>query len=178
MIIALAGRRVDAPAASEVRFPPQNADRVSRELSRLLDEHGVTALVSSAAAGADILALEAAGPRVHRRIVLPFSAREFRKSSVIDRGEEWGVRYDKILDQLKGPGDIVVLDFSPGDDAAYVATNGVILDEAERLGRSLGQPVEALIVWNGQSRGTGDVTAAFREEAGRRGLPIRDIPTL
>jgi hypothetical protein len=178
MVIALAGRRIDPPAAPEIRFPPQNADRVRRELSQLFENHGVTALVSAAAAGADILGLEAAGPRIHRRIVLPFSAAEFRKSSVIDRGEEWGGRYDNILDQLKAPGDLVLLDFSPGDDAAYVATNGVILDEAERLARSLQEPIEAVIVWNGQSRGTGDVTAAFREEAGRRGLGIHDISTL
>ena len=161
MIIALAGRRIDPTAAPEIRFPPQNANRVRWELSHLFESHGVTALVSSAAAGADILGLEAAGPRIHRRIVLPFGTTEFRNSSVIDRGEEWGGRYDNILDQLKAPGDLVVLNFSPGDDAAYVGTNGVILDEAERLAQSWHELVEAVIVWNGQSRGTGDVTAAF-----------------
>jgi len=178
MIIALAGRRIDPPAALEARFPPHNADRVTRELSQLFDKHGVTGLVSSAAAGADILGLEAAGPRVHRRVVLPFNTQKFRKSSVADRGEAWGERYDKLLDQVKAAGDLVVLDFSTGDDAAYVATNTVILDEAERLAQSLQEPIEAVIVWNGQSRGSGDVTGAFREEATRRGLRIQEISTV
>ena len=94
-------------------------------------------------------------------------------------GEEWGGRYDNILDQLKAPGDLVVLNFSPGDDAAYVGTNGVILDEAERLAQSWHELVEVRNrMERAISRGRATLQQHFREEAGRRGLRIQEISTL
>ena len=78
MIIALlAGRRVDAIGAKRTRFSPEpeGGERVRQRLHAMLISKGSIALVSSAACGADLLALEEAGPLgpSAQKIVLPFS---------------------------------------------------------------------------------------------------------
>src|SRR5664279_2133900 len=90
-VAAVAGRRVDAPDAREVRFPANAELMVRNDIQRLLVEYGIGTLVSSAACGADIVALEVAvelGLRLV--IVLPFERHRFRATSVTDRGEAWG----------------------------------------------------------------------------------------
>jgi hypothetical protein len=61
MVIAAAGRRIDAPDAPEIRFPMEEVARVSAELGAALARLNAAVLVSSAACGTDILALEVAG---------------------------------------------------------------------------------------------------------------------
>src|SRR5262245_15369924 len=101
MLIALAGRRVDAPNAGTARFPLVNVELVSRRVDELFEHEAATALVSSAACGADLLALKVAGARrMRRRIVLPFDRARFRATSVIDRPGDWGRLYDRILAEL------------------------------------------------------------------------------
>src|SRR5436190_1721100 len=98
MVIALAGRRVDAADAIQQRFPAENAERVKQQITDFLRTHQACALVCAAACGADILALEAAGELgLRRRVVLPFDRATFRASSVIDRGGDWSERYDRII---------------------------------------------------------------------------------
>ena len=55
MIVALAGRRVDATDAKEKRFSPENAESVKERIRKFLQTENATALVSAAACGADIL---------------------------------------------------------------------------------------------------------------------------
>ena len=59
--IALAGRRVDAADASEPRFPLASVPLVRDRLHAFFTERPAAALVSSAACGADLVALEVAG---------------------------------------------------------------------------------------------------------------------
>lgn len=174
MVIALAGRRVDAPGAP-VRFPAANASRVQNRIRQVLADLGAKALVCSAACGADILALEAAGEDgLRRRVVLPFLPALFRETSVADRPGDWGERYDLLMGEV----ELAQLNFEPGDETAYAAVNHSILDEAMALAADLDQGVTAIIVWNGTSRGESDLTAAFRDEAARRGLPVIDVLTV
>ena len=71
MIVTLAGRRIDAPNASIVRFPLDKSPTVHRRIQKLLEDYQVTALVSSAACGADLLALDVAGQLgIRRRVIL------------------------------------------------------------------------------------------------------------
>src|SRR3954451_21803468 len=70
LVMALAGRRVDAPDAKQPRFPPRNADEVRARIRRLFDTHNSAVLVGSAACGADILSLEAVGKQSLRRHVI------------------------------------------------------------------------------------------------------------
>src|SRR5262244_1087768 len=79
MIIALDGRRIDALDATRPRFPQQNVEIVRRRIRALLESENASILVSSAACGADLLALcEAASLGLRSRIVLPFDRETFR----------------------------------------------------------------------------------------------------
>ena len=136
-------------------------------------------MVSSAACGADLIALqEARTLEARRRVVLPFGRQQFRASSVTDRPGDWGERFDRIVDEVTAAGDLTTLAGSPGDDAAYAAVNTAILDEAEAVGRRTGQEICAVIVWDGKSRGEGDLTEAFAAAARARGWRVHEVLTL
>jgi hypothetical protein len=179
MILALAGRRIDAAGAQPPRFPQAHVVMVAERLRTLFQDQQATALVCSAACGADLVALREAGALgMRRRIVLPFGRAEFRESSVIDRPGDWGPTYDTILDQLTSANDVVIMQGQPGDNAAYDAANPRILDEAHVLARSRNEETCAVVVWEGKSRGDDDMTAGFAAEARRRGLRVFDVLTI
>ncbi len=179
MICAVAGRRIDSPGAQDRRFPLENVEMVRRGIRDLFVEHSVSVLVSSAACGADLLALEEAGRlRLRRRVVLPFDRELFRRTSVTDRPGDWGRLYDRIIHRVSAGGDLVTLGFGPEGEEAYRAVNRVILDEAQRLAEELQEKATAVLVWDGQSRGEADVTEAFGEEASKRGLRVLQVRTV
>jgi hypothetical protein len=61
VVVALAGRRIDAPGSDPPRFPLDNVPTVRTRLARLMSAEHVTALICSTACGADRVALEEAG---------------------------------------------------------------------------------------------------------------------
>ena len=177
LVLALAGRRIDAPGADAVRFPLANAPAVRRRLADLMSETETGALVCSAACGADLLALEAAEELgLRRRIVLPFAADRFRETSVVDRPGDWGQVYDRLIDAARASGDLVVVDGGDGD-AAYAAANAAIVREAKAIaGGPEPRDLAACVVWEGASRGANDATERFRRlavEAGCAELSVR-----
>ena len=178
MTAALAGRRIDAPDTGVPRFPPEAADAVRGALRRCFERHGVTLLVCSGACGADLLALDVAGALgVRRRLVLPTAPGAFRAASVVDREDpahDWGALFDRVRAEVERRGDLVVLDLD-ADDAGYAATTTFLLDEAGRL--AAGADPLAVVVWDGASRGPGDLTASFADQARARGWPIAQILT-
>ncbi|MFN0122966.1 MAG: hypothetical protein ACKV2V_20895 [Blastocatellia bacterium] len=179
MVIALAGRRVDAPGADIKRFPAENAAAVAARIREFLVTHEARALVSAAACGADIIALEVAGELgLRRRVVLPFDRAAFRAMSVVDRGAAWGARYDQILDALAASGDLIEAAHDPDDGQTWFTGNLEILDQAASLATQLGADIAALIVWNGASRGADDVTGHFKSEAEARGLGVAEALTV
>ncbi len=179
MIVALAGRRIDASPAPEARFPLANAGMVAERIHDLFVARHVSALVCAAACGADLLALEVAGQLgLLRRVVLPFPREEFRRKSVADREGEWGKSYDRLLDELEQTTDVMVIDSGPDEEQAIRQATEVILDEAIALGRELQKPVVAVAVWNKKSRGPDDMTAQFLRDAATRHLEIVEIPTV
>lgn len=148
---------------------------VRERLSHFFATHAVSALVASAACGADLLALDEAATRsIPRRIVLPFEPSRFRRTSVADRPGDWGPLYDRILAESR---DVVVLPSKERGDETYAAANTAILDEASGLADQLRDEVVAVLVWNGVSNGKRDVTQAFGDEARRRGFPVAEIWT-
>src|SRR5215813_12812612 len=158
MVIALAGRRIDAPGAGEKKFLPHKVDRVRQQIRDFLRAEKATTLVSAAACGADILALEAAGELgIRRRVVLPYDKVTFKHASVIDRPGDWGERYDRIMSEVDEKGDLIVDDYDE-DEESYFAANHDILDQAEDLAEETGEQLSAVVVWNGQARGEEDVT--------------------
>ena len=133
-------------------------------------------LVGSAACGADLLVLEAAGRlRIQRRVLLPFDRETFRATSVADRPGTWGPRFDAVIDEVTASGNLVELELDPNDGRAYQEANAAIFREAEALTRRLRQPCQALVIWDGATRGSGDVTEGFLSEVRRRGWPATEI---
>lgn len=176
-VVAVAGRRIDAPDAPQ-RFPLYNRDRVHHAIASALIESRAVAVVASAACGTDLLALDAARARgIRRRIVLPFAVDRFRTTSVVDRPGNWGPLFDELVADAKAHEDLVVLDLDERDDA-YAKTNEAIVREADALATAANAAKRALIVWDGASRGDGDLTDHFKTHAVSRGWTIEEIPTL
>jgi hypothetical protein len=178
MIVAFAGRRIDAPKTDPKRFPADNTGKVKQQIHDFLKENTATALVSAASCGADILALEAAGELgLRRRIILPYDKKSFRSSSVADRNSDWGERFDRIVAEVESHGDLVEYFYDKDQEDAYYAANHDILDEAEEVALASKQELTALVVWDGESQGEADVTGHFLDEAKRRDLSVTEIMT-
>ncbi len=177
LIIALAGRRIDAVDAKEARFPLRNVEIVRMRVRKMFETQSATALVCSAACGADLIALsEASSVGLKRKIILPFDPERFKEISVTDRQGEWGPVYDEALDEVEAAGNLVRLDLTSEEDP-YALTNIAILDKAIAWAEQLHESVTAVLVWDGASRGDHDITEAFGVEAHNRSLPVLDVST-
>lgn len=173
-VVVSAGRRVDPLGAETPRFPLQNVPGVRAKVEGYLQQQRPSAIVSSAACGADLIVLQAARrAQIRCHVLLPSSPEDFRKSSVTDRPGDWGPVYDEIL----ANSTIEIRQVSSGHEG-YLEVNRSLFDKAQLLAAELGTSVAVLVIWNGQSRGQDDVTAHFRTEASRLNLPITEIPTL
>jgi hypothetical protein len=178
MIIALAGRRVDPADAKQQRFPAENVEIVRERVHDMLRIQGAVALVGSAACGSDLLALlEASRMGLRRRVVLPFDREKFRTTSVTDREGDWAALYDTLLNEVEKSGDLLVI-HANSEHKAYAEANHAIVDEALALGQDLQQPVTAVLVWDGKSRGDGDFTEEFGVYARNKGVPVVTVMTL
>jgi hypothetical protein len=179
-VLAVAGRRIDAPDASAPRFPSQNVARVERELAALFEAHPIRAVVGSAACGADILILEAARQRgLRTHIILPFDAARFRETSVVDRGGDWGPRYDLALAHAQREGRVIVIAATPGiDDDAYARATEVIFEQTLELARELRCAPAALAVWDQNPRSSADATQQFLDLAKQHEFECLELSTL
>jgi hypothetical protein len=173
-VIVQAGRRVDATNAETVCFPVANVNRVKDRIKAELVENNPLALVSSAACGTDLLALEVAEQiKVDRFILLPSQPAAFRASSVSDRPGNWG----DLFDRLMKTSHVEVLTLPEGQQG-YLETNLKLLDKAQSMVKKRHVELKAMVAWNQESKGPDDVTAHFLEQARLRYLPIIDISTL
>jgi hypothetical protein len=177
-VAALAGRRIDAADATAPRFPLASIDSVRGRLEALLRSERIETLVCAAACGADLIALDVAGALgLRRRVVLPFASERFRATSVIDRPGDWGPLFGRIMGEVAAAGDALIMDLDEADDATYAAVNDAILSEAEALAGADPSDVIAVVVWEGRSRGEGDLTDTFATSARTRGHPLREVLT-
>ena len=175
MILAFAGRRIDPLNAPVPRFPLANVPMVRSRIRELLKQNAPSAIVSSAACGADLLALsEADALGIGCRIVLPFARDRFRATSVTDRPGVWGPLFDKMLLNAY---TVVELDQAPGE-SAYLKANLTILDSAASLLKERDESGRVVIVWDGVSIDEHDVTQEFGIEARRRGFDVIELSTL
>lgn len=178
MVIALAGRRIDAPGASPASFPEENVPLVRSRVRSFLEHHRVTTVAASAACGADLIALEEAGRLgIRRRVVLGTDRRRFRETSVTDRPGQWGVVYDRIIREVDSRGDLIVL-AERSHTADYGAVNRRVCDEAMQISRASGEAVAAVVVWDGRARESRDWTEDFRAAAQERDLDVLELYTL
>lgn len=173
-VLVQAGRRVDAPGAALVRFPPANVDIVRQRIRNYLDESKPKFLVTSAAAGTDLLALEVAGQlNVKRVVLLPWEPPVFRSSSVVDRPGDWGEIFDQLLKEV----NVEILDVPEGEQG-YLETNIRLLDRATTLANSNNTDARALVVWDKKLRVPDDVIGHFLAQARLRRMPVVEISTL
>jgi hypothetical protein len=126
VIVVYAGRR-----PSEDAFPDSQRDVVKGRVARLMTGLKPRLIIGAAAAGADLLAIEAgllAGASAH--LVLAGGREGFRTSSVADKGAEWGALYDRILEREEV--GVEELELSEGDpDATYTAASERIWETAQ-----------------------------------------------
>jgi hypothetical protein len=184
MIVAVAGRRIDAPGAQPPRFPLARRAQTSRNIGKALDRLQATTVVCAAACGADLLTLQAARERgLRRRIILPYRAEWFLVDSVTDRPGRWQSLYWSLIEEARADDDLVTLDFPRGSDDAFRSAYAMIISETLRLARQVArrQPAAALgglIVWEGAPRGPDDVTANLKERLEQAGARIEVALTL
>ena len=186
MIVAVAGRRIDATDASIVRFPLERVEAVRAAMRERLVEMGASAVVSSGACGTDLIALEVAGALgLRRKMILPFGRDEFRETSVTDRPGDWGGQYDALCAELAAAGDLEEYDFHPPNELTYAQTNIKIIERAMEIGSDEATAkgwrlpnAMALLVWEGAPRGPDDMTAHFGAIAQHRGLAVEYVLTM
>jgi hypothetical protein len=175
-VAALAGRRIDPEGATSECFSASSIPRVRAEIERVLLSDKIDLLVCAAASGADLLALDAARHlNIRCRVVLPFDAKRFRSTSVVDHSGTWGSLYDNIIATAEAAGDLVVIGCQRVDDDAYEHTTNVILEQAKAAAAP--SKAIAIVVWDGKSRGRNDYTDQFRRLARAEGMTERVILT-
>ena len=183
MIVAIAGRRIDADDAERRVFPLTFVDTVKTQLTDALRDVHATHVISSGACGADLVAMQAAKALgISKTMILPFKAERFKTTSVTDRPGNWGPIFDNVLKELKQSGKLIELNLDKDDPDVYTKTNFFLLDEAEKLasennpyGNNSPQKKMAVIIWEGKARTTGDTTHHFMQEAQKRKFIIKEI---
>jgi len=179
VVIALAGRRIDAPGVVTPRFPLGNVDIVRDRIRILLEELRPKTLVCSAGCGADLLALEVSAELgLRRRVVLPFPVDRFLLTSVADRPGDWAGRYSAAMSAVEAMGDLLVLGQDESDAEAYARVNRVILEEAWMAAAAMQDEIRAVAVWDGRSHSQLDMTLNFVHAALQKGVKISEIFTL
>ncbi|HEX5570685.1 MAG TPA: hypothetical protein VFX31_04810 [Ktedonobacterales bacterium] len=184
MIVAVAGRRIDASGAQPPRFPLGRRQQTAHTIAAALERLGATTIVSSAACGADLLTLRVAREHgLRRRIILPYRAEWFLDDSVTDRPGRWKSLYWSLIEEARASDDLLTLDFPRGSDDAFRSANEMIVSEAQRLAHeaSPSDPAAALgglIVWEGAPRGPDDVTAHLKERLEHAGARVEVALTL
>lgn len=173
-VIVEAGRRIDASDSQVARFPKANITPVSESIKRLLAKRNPLTVVCSAACGADLLLLQAAREmHIDQVVLLPSDPETFRSSSVTDRPGDWGKLYDEVLKTAR----VEILKLPEGQEG-YLETNVKLLDRGQQIARDYKATAEALVIWNGVSRGPDDVTAHFIEQAELRKMSVSEISTV
>ena len=183
MIVAEAGRRIDAPGAQPSRFPLTRRSQVQRSVEAALRRLNATVVVCSAACGADLLTLAAARKLgLRRRIVLPYRADWFLADSVTDRPGRWKALYESLIAEAEASGDLITLKHARGSDDSFRAANDTIMSEAQRLARQESRrnptaALAALIVWEGAPRGPDDITAHLMRQLEAAGARVEQTLT-
>jgi len=106
-VILFSGHMVDAPAREKPRFPAAKVEAAAARIGEALDALNVgpkDLALSQAAAGGDLLFLEACQKRgVRNQVLLPFPEPQFIQSSIMPSadGEAWRKRYFDLRTALQ-----------------------------------------------------------------------------
>src|SRR5215210_2144377 len=138
MILLFAGRR---PSSED--FPDDNVSYVGRQVEQLIAGLRPRAVVGSAAAGGDLLVLEAAAKlEIDAHVVLAGDRETFVASSVLDKGEDWARRFRAVVPRAAPLHEI---DRSADSEDSYRAVTAAITALGEEL-RQAGEEIAVLAV--------------------------------
>ena len=175
-VVAYTGHLIDTPGRPAPRFPPADEERVKAGIRSELERLRPVAVYGSAGCGADILCLECArelGSDLH--IVLPFPADQFRIKSVDLRpGDEWGGRFESLLDEAD---EVLVISQRPPPfgESIYAYANLIITGLARLRAQQLDTRLQGIAVWDGKPAGgeggTGSVVSLWQ----RHGIPLTHV---
>jgi tetratricopeptide (TPR) repeat protein len=157
MIVVYAGRR---PSSEDGVFPPSREEYLAERVERLLTGLSPTRLVGSAAAGSDVIILEAAARLgIPATVVLAGDIESFAADSVEDK-RGWRSRFDAVLSAPGVTVESLALTESGGD--AYRAVTRQFIERAERLRHEAAAEEDAPalvgLLLSGGSRGANDYT--------------------
>ncbi len=141
----------------------------------MLDGLRPSDVVSAAAAGADLIVLEAAIQRgIGTHVVLPIALDEFVNRSVIDTGPEWVTRFNDVIHAVSRAHGCSLTqgDATPGHEW-YLLAHDQLLDRAEVVAAS--QAMVALTIRPPEGEVPPSVTDNFASRAEQMGLLVLTI---
>jgi hypothetical protein len=146
---------------------------VQSRVAQVLADLRPVAVVSAAAAGADLIVLEEAlrlGITIH--VALPLGVEEFRRLACEDVGDDWAVRYDKVLAEAGALGTVHIEDHD-GDADWYTHGNDTILNRADAVAG--GESIYAFVVRPHSGETSPSTTDLFAASAAARGWPVIEL---
>lgn len=173
-LIVFAGHLPDRPGDAP-RLPAAAVPAMRDAIAKVLDACRARAGLASAAAGADLLFIDALcarqGSAVH--LVLPWSRQEFKRTSVTPfeppGSPVWEPMFDRAMARAATVREIGQV-FEPGGDAGWQYANEVTAGIALHLARASRLDVQPLVLWDGQP-GHGEGGAADFHELWRQLQP-------
>jgi predicted amidohydrolase len=144
-------------------------------VAKVLDSLRPRAVVSAAAAGADLLVLPEA---IHRgidvHVVLAIDAEQFLQQSVVDSGPEWVRRFADVQRHVSTQAGCSLLEGNGApDDEWYLAAHDQLLDRAAAVAH--GEVIVALTVRPPTGEMPASVTDEFASRAEHRGMLVLTI---
>lgn len=160
-VVVFSGHMVDRLDRSIPRFPAVLENEIRSAIVRELESLKAGIIFCSAAAGSDILCLEAAdklGAETH--ILLSSPRADFRRESVEVCGDQWGGRFDSAIDRATSV-RVVNRHHLESNSMAYEYAAQILLGIGELRAKRTGLDVTPLVVWNCEADDGPGGTASF-----------------
>lgn len=174
-IVHFFGHMIAAPERTG-RFPADQEDEVRRAIEAHFAAQPCSHAIGSLAAGADIMAVEAAlaaGAAVD--IVMPFDRDEFIEQSVAPSGPGWVQRFHRCYDAARQV-HFVTGDAYLGDDELFGYATEYALGLARLRAQWLATDLTQLAVWDGETGPSAAGTSHDLEMGRRAGCAQTVIP--
>ncbi|MFM8364340.1 MAG: TRAFs-binding domain-containing protein, partial [Verrucomicrobiota bacterium] len=168
-VAVFAGHRPDLPGRRKPRLPAEALPGLRQRLLEWLRENQIRIVYSSAAAGADLVFLDAARELgIETHVFLPYPKEGFLRRSVEECGPAWVEKFEEAL--AAADTVTVVEDQTPQDDGAALRFCIKLLTAAaSSMASAADWPLKPLAVWDGLPAagpgGTAD-SVAFWNSAG------------
>jgi class 3 adenylate cyclase/tetratricopeptide (TPR) repeat protein len=179
-VIHYAGHIISPPNVSGGRFPADQEQRISNQVSMLLDTLDVGVGYGSLAAGADIIFAEEIIKRYGElHLAFPFSVDEFKQVSVAAAGEDWLVRFDQCLEQATSV-NICSGGRYNNDNSLFNFCSLYSMGRACLRQQHLASPLSQIVVWDGEK--TTSVAGTYTDQQtwadlGREGHAVFTSPS-